>query len=153
MVCYLGLGSNLGDRKNYINRAISRLSSHAEISLLKCSTIIETEPYGKVDQPDFLNCVMKIKTHLTPQKILKLCLKIEKSLGRMRFETWGPRTIDIDLLLYGKEIIDEPELQVPHPEIPKRKFVLKSLVELSPEFVHPITGRTFRELYADLNKK
>lgn len=153
MICYLGLGSNLGDRKDYINRAVSRLSSHAEISLLKCSSIIETKAFGKTDQPDFLNCILKIKTILSPQELLKLCLKIEKSLGRIRYETWGPRVIDIDILFYSDRIIDTPDLKIPHPGIIKREFVLRSLMELCPELIHPVEKRTVREIFADLKKE
>ncbi|MCF7793274.1 MAG: 2-amino-4-hydroxy-6-hydroxymethyldihydropteridine diphosphokinase [Candidatus Cloacimonetes bacterium] len=150
MICYLGLGSNLGDRKDYINRAISRISSHPEISMLKCSTIIETQAFGKKDQPDFLNCVMKIKTQLNPSELLKFCLKTEKSLGRIRYETWGTRTIDIDLLLYENRIVEQPNLKIPHPGIPKREFVLRSLVELCPDYIHPVSKKRIKEMYSEI---
>ncbi len=151
MICYLGLGSNLGDRKDFINRAISRLVSHPDIDMLKCSSIIETKAFGKIDQPDFLNCVLKIDTNLTPSELLELCLKTEKNLGRIRYENWGPRTIDIDVLLYEDKIIDQKDLTIPHPGIPKRKFVLTSLNELCPDFVHPILGKRINEIYTELN--
>ncbi len=150
MICYLGLGSNLGDRKGYIDRAISRLAANPNISMLKSSSIIETSAFGKIDQPDFLNCVIKIDTALLPDELLQLCLKIEKSLGRIRTEVWGPRTIDIDILFYGNIIIDTVDLQIPHPGIRKRKFVLKSLLELCPEHLHPGSKRTIRELFENL---
>nr|HPR18631.1 2-amino-4-hydroxy-6-hydroxymethyldihydropteridine diphosphokinase [Candidatus Cloacimonadota bacterium] len=110
-------------------------------------------PYGKTDQPDFLNCVLKIETDLSSREVLKLCLKIEKNLGRVRHETWGPRTIDIDLLLYEHEIVAEPDLQIPHPGIPQREFLLKSLVELCPEYLHPLTHKSIREMSEELKGK
>jgi 2-amino-4-hydroxy-6-hydroxymethyldihydropteridine diphosphokinase len=150
MICYLGLGSNLGDRKDYLNRAISRLVTNSDIEMLKCSTIIETEAFGKTDQPDFLNCVIKIKTTLNPADLLKLCAKTEKGLGRVRYEKWGPRTIDIDVLLYGNLVIDETELTIPHSGIPEREFILISLNELSPDYIHPVLGKRIAELYNDI---
>ena len=153
MICYLGLGSNLGDRKDYLNRAISRLVSHPDIEMLKCSTIIETKAFGKSEQPDFLNCVIKIDTALSPSELLKLCLKIEINLGRVRYEKWGPRTIDIDLLIYENKIINEEHLIVPHPGIPEREFVLISLNELCPDYIHPLKGKRIFELYDEIRAK
>jgi 2-amino-4-hydroxy-6-hydroxymethyldihydropteridine diphosphokinase len=153
VICYLGLGSNLGDRKDYINKAVSRLVSYPEIVLLKTSSIIETEPYGKTDQPFFLNCVMKIDTTLSAQKLLRLCLKTETNLGRIRNEKWGPRTIDIDILFYGTEIIEENDLIIPHPGIQERKFVLASLAELCPDLVHPVLNKRIKELNQQLELK
>lgn len=153
MICYLGLGSNLGDRKEYINQALSRLVSHSGIKLLKCSSIIETKAFGKTDQPDFLNCILKIDTPLQPRDLLNLCLKIEKNLGRIRYEKWGPRIIDIDILFYGDMIIEEKELIIPHPGIANRKFVLDSLNELCPDYVHPVLQKRINEIYNELRKE
>jgi 2-amino-4-hydroxy-6-hydroxymethyldihydropteridine diphosphokinase len=147
MICYLGLGSNLGDRKDYINRAITRFAAIDSIKLLKCSSIIETEPFGRQDQPEFLNCVLKISTSLSPEELLKICQETEISLGRIHRELWGPRTIDIDILFYGKRIVDLPHLVIPHPGITVRKFILTSLMELCPDFIHPITHRSIRQMY------
>ncbi|MDO9577804.1 MAG: 2-amino-4-hydroxy-6-hydroxymethyldihydropteridine diphosphokinase [Candidatus Cloacimonadales bacterium] len=151
MICYLGLGSNLGDRKDFINRAISRLVSQPEIVMLKCSSIIETKAFGKIDQPDFLNCALKIDTSLTPSELLELCLKTEKNLGRIRYEKWGPRTIDIDVLLYEDKIIEKEGLSIPHPGIAKRKFVLDSLNELCPDYVHPVLGKRIAEILSEMS--
>jgi len=150
MICYLGLGSNLGDRKDYINRAISRLVSHHEIEMLKASSIIETAAFGKTDQPDFLNCVIKLDTTFSPFELLQLCLTIETNLGRIRYEKWGPRTIDIDLLLYEDLVIDEDHLIVPHSGIPERRFVLISLNELCPDYIHPVLNKRINEIYCEL---
>jgi len=152
MVCYLGLGSNLGDRKEYINKAITHLVTHPQIQTLKCSSIIETKAFGLEDQPDFLNCVLKIKTNLKPHELLKYCLKTELNMGRIRHEKWGPRIIDIDMLFYSNEIIEEEDLTIPHPGIAHREFVLRSLIELCPEFNHPKLDKKIKILYNEVEK-
>jgi len=152
MVCYLGLGSNLGNRKENINKALTHLVTNPQIHTLKCSSIIETKAFGLEDQPDFLNCVLKIKTTLKPHALLDYCLKTEINMGRIRHEKWGPRIIDIDMLFYSNEIIEDEDLIVPHPGIAQREFVLRSLIELCPEFTHPILNKKMKILYSEVKK-
>ena len=112
--------------------------------------MIITAPYGKTDQPDFMNCVIELETSLLPEELLKKCLYIENQLGRIRNEKWGPRTIDIDLLFCGNKIINTELLILPHPEVHKRKFVLTSLNELCPDLVHPILKKKIRDIFMEL---
>ena len=144
MICYLGLGSNLGNRKEYILKALSELS--LIVKIIKNSEIIETKPYGNVNQPDFLNCVTKIETELKPVKLLKICTEIEKKLGRERLEKWATRTIDIDILFYGNKIFQSDELTIPHSGIQKRRFILKSLNEICPDLVHPVLNKKISQI-------
>ncbi len=144
MICYLGLGSNLGNRKEYILKALTELS--LKVKIIKNSEIIETIPYGNVNQPDFLNCVSKIETELNPVKLLEICTEIEIKLGRKRSQKWASRTIDIDILFYGNETFQSDELTIPHPEIQKRKFILKSLKEICPDFVHPVLNKKISQI-------
>jgi len=144
MICYLGLGSNLGNREEFILKALTELSKKMQI--LQNSEIIETKPYGNVNQPDFLNCATKIETELKPEELLKICTEIEKKLGRKRTQKWAARTIDIDILFYGIETFQSDELTIPHPEIQKRKFVLKSLNEICPDFVHPVLNKKISQI-------
>lgn len=131
MQVFLSLGSNLGDRRTLIKMAISELNKFAG-RIIKKSKIYETKPVGKIDQPMFLNCCVEIETDLSPLKLLSACQKIEKRLGRLQSEKGLdlPRTIDIDILFYGKEILDTPKLKIPHPRIAEREFVLKPLSEI-----------------------
>lgn len=126
----LGLGSNLGERQQNIKNAILALQQ-ANITVTAVSSLYETEPVGLVDQPAFLNAVVSVETTLTPQQLLEVCLGIEKDLGRVRLKRWGPRVIDIDILLYNDECIDEANLKVPHPLLQDRRFVLVPLAEIS----------------------
>ena len=144
MICYLGLGSNLGNRKEFILKALSELS--LKMKILQQSEIIETKPLGNRKQPDFLNCILKTTTDLDPIELLQICLEIEKKLGRKRTQKWASRTIDIDILFYGDEIIQSDELTIPHPEIQNRKFVLNSLNEICPDFVHPIINKKISQI-------
>ncbi len=144
MICYLGLGSNLGNRKEYILKALSELS--LIVKIIKNSEIIETKPYGNVNQPDFLNCVTKIETELKPVKLLKICTEIENKLGRKRSEKWAARTIDIDILFYGNKIFQSDELTIPHSGIQKRRFILKSLNEICPDLVHPVLNKKISQI-------
>ena len=147
MVVYLSLGSNLGDRVNLIEQALSQLASYTEISILEISSFIETEPFGFHRQPYFINCTAKIETDLDANKLLIICQSIEAALGRKRELKWGPRTIDIDILFYGEDIIENENLLIPHPGIKNRKYLLQSLQELCPDFIHPLLNRTIRDLY------
>ena len=142
MKVYVGLGSNLGDREEHLRSAIESLAKLPDTSVLRVSSMYDTEPVGLEDQPNFLNAVAQLDTGLTARQLLWNLQLVEKRLGRVRSQKWGPRTIDLDLLLFGDLIVDEPELQVPHPELTRRSFVLVPLVELDPMLVHPVDGET-----------
>ncbi len=143
---WLGLGSNLGDRLLNLDQAKLKLIE-ADSLVLEQSRIIETKAYGKTDQPDFLNCVLKVSTELNAEDLLALCLRIEDELGRVREEKWGPRIIDLDILFFNSEIIDQQNLRVPHPDLQNRMFVLESLKEISPELIHPVLNKSVSDLY------
>ena len=138
-IAYLLTGSNLGNRKDYLQQACSLLAKRAG-ECKSISSLYETAPWGKTDQPSFLNQAIQLETNLSPEDLLKALLKIELDLGRIRTEKYGPRTIDIDILLYGNEIIEQPQLQIPHPQLANRRFALLPLLELNPQLVHPVTG-------------
>ena len=143
MKAFIGLGSNLGERETMIRMALDDLARLPGTRLVKASSLYDTEPVGDVEQPNFLNAVAQIDTELTARQVLWNLALIEKRLGRVRTtQRWGPRTIDLDLLLYGNVVIDEDDLQIPHPELTKRSFVLVPLVELDPLLVHPVSGET-----------
>ena len=150
MYCYLGLGSNLGDKLEYITKAINQISKLKNVEIKRTSSMIITKPYGKTDQPDFINCVIELNTDLLPEKLLKKCLYIENQLDRIRDEKWGPRTIDIDMLFYEGEIINTELLVLPHPQLHKREFVLISLNELCPNLIHPILKKKIEDLFVEL---
>jgi 2-amino-4-hydroxy-6-hydroxymethyldihydropteridine diphosphokinase len=145
-VAYIGLGANLGDREANLRAALERL---AELGPLRVSSFRETDPVGVIDQPRFVNAVAELETDLSARDLLERLLEIERQLGRVRSreERWGPRTIDLDLLLYGDEVIDEPGLTVPHPRLAERRFVLEPLHELDPGLVLP-DGRAVGDLLA-----
>jgi len=130
MRCYIGIGSNLGDREKNISDAIRRMRETQGIEVKKLSRIYETEPVDGPKQPDFLNAVMQIETELLPRELLLAIQKIENQLGRTRTVKYGPRTIDLDILVYGNERIDEPDLKIPHPRMDERDFVLEPLKDL-----------------------
>jgi 2-amino-4-hydroxy-6-hydroxymethyldihydropteridine diphosphokinase len=148
---FVGLGSNLGDREATILRALARLQDEPELRLVRVSSLRETEPVGYVDQPQFLNGVAELETELTARDLLTRLLAIERELGRTRGEgpTLGPRTIDLDLLLYGEDTIAEAGLQVPHPRMHERRFALEPLAELDPSAVIPGRGQV-QTLLAEL---
>jgi 2-amino-4-hydroxy-6-hydroxymethyldihydropteridine diphosphokinase len=134
---WLSLGSNLGERQDNLREALEKLSSSGEIEVLRVSSLYETKPVGYTDQPDFLNLVAEIATTLEPHALLRRCLEVENEMGRMREERWGPRLIDLDVLLYGDLVIDNEELVLPHPLMLERAFVLVPLLELAPELAMP----------------
>ena len=140
-VAYVGLGANLGAREETLRRAVELLAAADGVDVLAVSQLRETEPVGVVDQPPFLNGAVAIETALAPRELLDLLLEIERSLGRVREERWGPRTIDLDLLVYGDEVVDEPGLRVPHPHLHERRFALEPLAELAPELDVPGRGQ------------
>ncbi len=131
---FIGLGSNQGERHKWLAAACERFQSSAEIKLLKASSLYETEPRGFLAQPSFLNQVVEVATTLSPQSLLKCLQKIENDLGRVRTQRWGPRNIDLDLLAYGEYEIVSETLRLPHPEIPKRRFVLEPWREIAADF-------------------
>jgi 2-amino-4-hydroxy-6-hydroxymethyldihydropteridine diphosphokinase len=141
---FVGLGSNLGDRERNLCEAVERLR---EIGAVRLSTPRDTDPVGVADQPNFVNAVAELSSELPARELLDRLLEIERELGRDRGkeERWGPRTIDLDLLLYGDEVIDEPGLTLPHPRLAERRFVLEPLHELAPELVLP-DGRRIKDL-------
>ena len=142
---HLALGSNLGDREGHLLQATEMLSRLPDTALLRVSSVYDTEPVGEVDQPEFLNAVALLETQLTARQLLWNLLLIERRLGRVRSQKWGPRTIDLDLLLHGDLVVDEADLQVPHPEMHRRAFVLVPLLELEPNLTHPVTGEGFAQ--------
>jgi len=142
MKVFIGLGSNLGERESMIRLALDDLARLPSTTLVRASSLYDTEPVGDAEQPSFLNAVAQLETELSARQLLWNLLLIERRLGRVRTRHWGPRVIDLDLLLYGSEVLDEPDLKVPHPELIRRSFVLVPLVELDPLVVHPVTGET-----------
>jgi 2-amino-4-hydroxy-6-hydroxymethyldihydropteridine diphosphokinase len=149
---YIGLGSNIEPRKEYLDTAIKMLSESEGIELTAVSSYINTEPFGYTDQADFMNAVVEISTDLTPEELLSLCNRIESSLKRKRDIRWGPRTIDLDIILYGDYIIDEKNLIIPHSHMCYREFVLEPLNEIAPDVVHPVFKKTISHLYMDFLK-
>lgn len=133
---YVGLGGNLGEPRTAMARALRFLDASAEAEVEAVSSLYRTPPWGRTDQPDFLNAVAQLRTSLSPRGLLELCLAAEASLHRVRDERWGPRTIDLDILSFGGMTVDEPGLQVPHPRMADRAFVIVPLAEIAP--THPV---------------
>ncbi|MFH1576483.1 MAG: 2-amino-4-hydroxy-6-hydroxymethyldihydropteridine diphosphokinase [Candidatus Margulisiibacteriota bacterium] len=146
-MAYLGLGSNVGDREEFIEQAIFLLDKNPNIEMVKHSSNFETEAEGEGNQPAFLNAAVAIRTKLAPHKLLEACQEIEVTLGREREIEWGPRTIDIDILLYDDEVVSDDKLQIPHPLLHERLFVLKPLSEVAPNQMHPILEKSVSALY------
>ena len=142
MRAYVGLGANLGDREDTIRRAVALVDELAGVDVVSVSSLRETEPWGPVEQPRYLNGAVAVETDLPPRELLDALLEIERRLGRARDdeERWGPRTIDLDLLLYGDLVLDEPGLDVPHPRLHERRFALEPLAELAPDALVPGRG-------------
>ena len=149
---YLSLGANLGDRLANLRLALARLQTLARLE--DVSSLYETEPQGPSDQPLFLNAVCRVSTGLEPQALLRFLKNLEREIGRPPAgQRWGPRPIDLDILLYDDRVLDAPELTVPHPRLAERAFVLVPLCELAPELRHPLLGKTMKELLSSLGKK
>ena len=147
---YLSLGSNIGDKESYINNAISELNEAYHIRNVRSSRLYDTKAYGKTNQEDFVNAVCELDTCLTPFELLNVCADIEDKYGRVRKEKWGPRTLDIDIVLFGDRIINTPKLIVPHIDMQNRSFVLKPLSELAPYAYNPLLNRRAIDLYNEL---
>ena len=152
-VAYLGIGSNLGDKEGYLDYAVDQLNKDEYIRVTRVSSYIITEPYGDVEQDDFLNGCLEIETLYSPQDLLAVINDIEQGAGRKRLIHWGPRTLDIDILLYDRELIMEENLKVPHVEMAKRSFVLEPLAEIAPYAYHPGYNKTVLELLEELKEK
>jgi len=147
-IVYLSLGSNLGDRAAQLRNAISRLAAAGRVA--EVSSFYETEPVEFTDQPWFLNCAAALETSLAPPQLMAALLNIEQEMGRRRTQKKGPRTIDIDILLYGDAIVDSVAVKIPHPAMHERRFVLQPLAEIAAWARHPVLKRTVREMLADL---
>jgi 2-amino-4-hydroxy-6-hydroxymethyldihydropteridine diphosphokinase len=143
---FIGLGSNLGDRAKYLHRALSEMADLHQTAVVKFSSVYETEPIGVKEQPKFLNMVVEVDSTLRPDELVRELKEIEHRIGRTYSEHWGPREIDLDLLYYGGEMLNETALQVPHPEISNRRFVLVPLKEIASEFQDPLRHLSVQEL-------
>jgi 2-amino-4-hydroxy-6-hydroxymethyldihydropteridine diphosphokinase len=143
---FIGLGSNLGNRLNYLNQALIEIENSKQIFIKRYSSVYETEPVGNNEQPKFLNMVAELESTLHPQDLLRRLKEIEKTLGRTNSEHWGPREIDLDILYYGDEVLNDEELYLPHPEIANRKFVLVPMKEIAGEFIDPVQHLSIKEM-------
>lgn len=147
---FVGVGSNLGDREFLIRKAVEAMRDLSGTTVVRVSSLYDTDPVGDVEQPAYLNAVVWLATTLEPRELLWQLLLIEKRMGRVRAQRWSPRPIDLDLIFFGKQKVDEPDLKIPHPEAHKRAFVLLPLSELDPTFVHPLTGESIRRMIKNL---
>ncbi len=146
MLVYIGIGSNQGDPVENCRRAVGGIVSDRRNRLVRCSSFYRTEPMGRKDQDWFVNGVVLVETSLGPRQMLEFLLSLEKKMGRVRRERWGPRVIDLDILFYGEEVIDEENLQVPHPRLHERRFALIPLKEIAPDLKHPRLGKTISQI-------
>ena len=144
---YLSIGSNMGDKEKYLNDGIEYLRTDESVRVLSVSEFIETKPYGKTDQDDFLNGAVKLETLRTPHELLELLHEAEEAAGRVRKEKWGPRTLDMDILLYDRIRLNDEDLVIPHPDMVNREFVLAPLYEIAPDAYHPVLRKTVSQLY------
>lgn len=149
-IAYIGIGSNVGNRMRHCEAAVAALRGTPGVRVERVAAWRETAPVGPVPQGDFINGAVRVATTLSARDLLDTCLSIERAMGRERRIPKGPRVIDLDLLLYGDRVIDEPGLAVPHPEMAHRRFVLEPLAEIAPNMRHPVTGRTAAEMLTDL---
>ena len=147
---FIGAGANLDEPVRQIRQAQDALQKSPGVTLLSASSLYRTQPVGPVEQPPFVNAVFSLEPEIGPHDLLSLLLDIEQKMGRVRGERWGPRVIDLDLLFYGEEIIEEQGLEVPHPRLHERRFVLAPLAEIAPDVVHPVIKKSVSELLAGL---
>lgn len=153
MLAYIGIGSNLGDKLANCRQAIQAIATEKGNELIACSSFYYTEPVGKKDQNWFVNAVIAVETSFPPRQLMEFLMSVERRMGRERKERWGPRIIDLDLLFYGNLIWQEEGLFIPHPEIAKRRFVLRPLKDIAPHLIHPLLGKTVTELLEELPEK
>ena len=146
---FIGVGSNLGNRRAYYQKALDLLADLPQTSIVRCSSLYETEPIGEAKNW-YVNGVVELETGLSPQQLLSRLQKIESALGRKRAKKWASRTIDLDILLFDQQIVNQERLKIPHPEMHRRRFVLLPLSELAPQLTHPLLGSTVTELLAGL---
>ncbi|QCX32882.1 2-amino-4-hydroxy-6-hydroxymethyldihydropteridine diphosphokinase [Caloramator sp. E03] len=149
---YVAFGSNIGDKNKNIKKAIEMMNARG-LNVIKISQIYKTEPYGYTNQPEFLNGVLEALTDLDAMDVLYTLLNIEKDLGRVREFKWGPRIIDLDILFFNDDVIDEKDLKVPHPDMQNREFVLKPLCEIAPNFMHPVLKKSVKDMLLELELK
>lgn len=152
-ICYIAIGSNLGDKEENLKKAIELLNKDERTEVTKVSDFIVTEPYGGVPQDDFVNGALEMKTLRSPREVLQLIGEIEEKLKRVRKIHWGPRTIDLDIIFYDDDVILESDLIIPHKEMTKRDFVLKPLCQIAPAKIHPLMGETVAKIYSNLPKQ
>ncbi len=143
---FIGLGSNVGDRAGFLQKALVEIANSEKIILKKYSSVYETEPVGKKEQAQFLNMTAELESKLSSRDLLKKLKEVEQSIGRTKSERWGPREIDIDILYYGDEILNEKNLQLPHPEIARRRFVLVPMNEIAGEFIDPMQRVSIKDM-------
>lgn len=147
---YIGLGSNIGDKEKYLNEAINKISNEESIEVLKKSSFITTKPWGYLEQEDFLNSVIEIETTLEVEELMDLLLEFEAELDRKRTIKWGPRTIDLDIIMYDEIISSNEKVVLPHPRMHQREFVLKPLNEIAPYLMHPVLHKRIFTLLEEL---
>ena len=147
---YIAIGSNMDSPAGNCNQAADLLNDHPAVSVSSRSSLYETEPFGKNDQDWFVNSVVEVTTHLSPELLFKACLAIETQMGRVRDEKWGPRIIDLDILFYDDYVFKERNLEIPHPGIAERNFVLVPMNEIAPDFVHPKLKKTIETLLEEI---
>jgi len=143
---FIGLGSNLGGRLNYLKQALTEMAHLPSTAVITCSSVYETDPVGVKEQPIFLNVVAELDSTLIPYELFTGLKRIEREIGRTRSERWGPREIDLDLLYYGREVVNDQGLHVPHPEIANRRFVLVPMKEIAPAYFDPLRHLSIEEL-------
>jgi 2-amino-4-hydroxy-6-hydroxymethyldihydropteridine diphosphokinase len=151
VIAYVGLGANLGDPRQQLQEALKRLNAADEVEVVRVSTFYRNPPLGPPDQPWYVNAVARLRTRLGAEELLRLLQQVEAAMGRVRGPRWGPRRLDLDLLLYNGELIFTPNLVVPHPEMHRRAFVLAPLVEIAPQAWHPVLQKSAGELLSELD--